>query len=386
MTAGVTGLEEGCLPNVTQPPYYNLTLEHKQYCEDYRNFCSARIYIDVCIIAPLCLAGIVGNFLAILTLRLDHSNRTMTFLLQALAVADNSYLVSSLLVQTLKSVTECSNWLVDLKEPYQFMEPYLWPLASIAQTTTVWLTVLVTLDRYVAICTPFQSMRQHVNKRTKKAVYMILIAAFLYNIPRFFEKVVRFMPEHCFRVCRYVARPTWLRNNELYKLIYKTILFFIFRMVGPLGILLMLNVKLIQALRRARRDHAQLTQTSNQCTNNYFNLILVTVVTVFIICQTPDLLLRIAMTISTYAKLEFRPHWPNMFSNMMLTVNSSVNCLIYCLAGRRFRLILFRMLWRPQCPRQRPHNDIRCGNTEVIICSTYNKRHVSFSAVNETIL
>ena len=382
----VTSSGSNYLTNTTTSPFYNLTPAQQQICKDHIRYCDVRIYVDVYIIGPLCLAGIVGNLLAILALRLDHSNRTVTFLLQALAVADNAYLVSSLLVQTLKSAAECSSWLKDFKEPFQFTEPYLWPLASIAQTTTVWLTVLVTVDRYLAICRPFESMRHQVSTRAKRAVYIIALTAIVYNIPRFFEKVVIRLPDHCLRVFRYVAWPSWLRKNDLYVLIYKTVLFFIFRMVGPLFVLVVLNIKLIQTLRRARRDHAQLTQTANQRTNNYFNLILVTVVTVFIVCQTPDFLVRIAMTIKTYSTIKFDIYWPNTFSNMMLTINSSVNCLIYCLTGRKFRQILYRILCRHSCRRKKAKDDMRFGNSEGMSCSTNNKRHTSFSAVNETVL
>ena len=80
-------------------------------------------------------------------------------------------------------------------------------------------------------------------------------------------------------------------------------------------------------------------------------LMLVTVVTVFVVCELPDLGLRIAFTMSEagYVKLDVvRLRWANVISNALLTVNSSVNFLIYCLVGNKFRRILGRMC----CPRR----------------------------------
>ena len=53
------------LTNITHVPYFQ-----SNYCQDVRTRCSEFIYIYVYITVPLCLAGIVGNLLAILGFRL----------------------------------------------------------------------------------------------------------------------------------------------------------------------------------------------------------------------------------------------------------------------------------------------------------------------------
>ena len=377
------------IPNMTipvAPPviFPNLTLEEKAICASNFRYCTLRLVVDVFLMGPMCTAGLLGNFLAILALRMEHSNRTMTFLLQALAFADNGYLISCLFLHSIKTMVDCTTWTGDFRNQFPFWEPYLWPLASIAQTSTVWLTVLVTVDRFVAICRPFESMRHQVSTRARRAVYLIVLLAILYNIPRFFEQKIEYLPDYCRRIMRYFARHSELRKNRLYFIIYKTIMFLLFRMTAPLVILVTLNMKLIQALRVARRDHAKLTQTSNQKSQDYFTLILVIVVTVFIMCQTPDFLLRIAVTIRVFTNLDFSVAWINVFTNMLLAVNSSVNCLIYCLTGRRFRQILKKMLCRT-CLRRASYmnDDHRYGNSDMTSAG-YSKRQTSMSGVGET--
>lgn len=84
---------------------------------------------------------------------------------------------------------------------------------------------------------------------------------------------------------------------------------------------------------------------------------LVVVVVVFFICELPDFLLRVYM--SVYAVLRTydssyelhyvnyqRPvlRYANVISNFLLTVNSCCNFVIYILIGRKFRAILVCML------------------------------------------
>ena len=135
-------------------------------------------------------------------------------------------------------------------------------------------------------------------------------------------------------------------------------MFFMFRLAVPLLVLIHVNIKLLQTLRTASRDRAQLTraQCSKSLTNNsrrakhhsqerdYFTTILVSVVSVFIVCQLPDFLLRSAVTIKQFTNLQFDLHYFNTLTNMLLTLNSSINCLVYCLTGTRFRKILARQV------------------------------------------
>jgi len=88
----------------------------------------------------------------------DRPNAT-NWLLQALALVDTVYLIACVLIQPLKTVNDVG----DLDGPraaltrvFPYVEPHAWALASTAQTATVWLVLLVTVDRYVAVCRPLK--------------------------------------------------------------------------------------------------------------------------------------------------------------------------------------------------------------------------------------
>jgi len=92
-------------------------------------------------------------------------------------------------VQTVKDTTD---WMSEQgRRVVSYMEPSSWALASTAQTMTVWMTLLVTADRYVAVCQPWRvaDLVSH-RRRARLAVGFILLAAIVYNVPRYFERQV----------------------------------------------------------------------------------------------------------------------------------------------------------------------------------------------------
>ena len=88
-----------------------------------------------------------------------YKHGTTNWLLQTLAIVDTAYLATSILIQPLKIIhTETdshggSSW---FHTWYPYVEPHAWALASIAQTMTVWLVLLITVDRYFAVCLPME--------------------------------------------------------------------------------------------------------------------------------------------------------------------------------------------------------------------------------------
>lgn len=314
--------------------------------ERYKRF---RLVMDVFVMGALILAGLTGNTLAVLVIRADNMNNTVSYLLQALAMADNAYLAACIFMQTLKALCECTDWVPSLAATYPYLEPYVWPCASIAQTTTVWLVVLVTLDRYIAICRPFDTTALCTTQRARRAVGVVVVLAVLYNIPRFFEHQTQLVQEYCHNTTRLITVHSALRQDPIYFIVYKTSLYFVFRVVVPIGTLTVLNTRLIFALRGATRSHAALTRTAPPHNADAFTRILVVVVSVFIICELPSFIVRTIVTVRSFTGIRINVWYYATLANVMLTVNSSVNCLIYCISGRRFRKVLRRLVVRGCC-------------------------------------
>jgi len=299
------------------------------------------------------LIGFIGNTLTFVILRGDRDkNSTTNWLLQTLAVVDIVYLVACVLIQPVKAIHDlysASAWHRSgawsaFHMTFTHLEPYIWPLASIAQTVTIWVVVLVTVDRYIAICMPLRSKIRTI-PRAQAAVALVLVFAVLYNIPRFLEKTVLY-EMMCDGRHKIELVSTDLRRNIWYFVVYRTICYFVFRAIGPLLLLIALNARLIRALRQMRRRHRYLTRRNQQREN--VTLTLVVVVSVFIACELPDVGLRIAVTLKELVPSIELNHDTVRYrimpvTNALLTLNSAANFFIYCLIGHKFRRILVRM-------------------------------------------
>jgi neuropeptide Y receptor type 1 len=299
--------------------------------------------VDVYFVGILCVMGFIGNALSIAVLYRDHDKKNTTnWLLQTLAVVDTLYLFTCFFIQTLSTIQDYTEWIPTMREVFSHMMPYIWAVASIAQTITVWTVMLVTIDRYIAVCMPLQTHLRSL-QRAKLAVVVVCLLAILYNIPRFFERKVVVQEQGCIAKTIQLVK-TDFRRNKVYFLVYKTIMYFMFRTIGPLLTLIILNVKLILALKEMRRKHKDLTKGGRHREN--ITLMLVIVVSVFVICEIPDLILRILITMHEFQAVDMdinKLRYVNVITNMLLTVNSSINFLIYCLVGKKFRKILLDM-------------------------------------------
>ena len=113
------------------------------------------VILDVHVVGLLCLVGFIGNALTIAVLRRDWqdgSNAT-NWLLRTLAGVDTFYLIACLFVQTFNTTHDLTDWFPGALRPYfPYAERYMWPVASIAQTVAIWTVLLVTVDRYMAVC------------------------------------------------------------------------------------------------------------------------------------------------------------------------------------------------------------------------------------------
>ena len=223
---------------------------------------------------------------------------------------------------------------VDLSwEPY--VEKWVWPVASIAQMSAVYLVVIITADRWWAICFPLKSKRTATQHWATIAVSLVVIWSVVFNAPTFLDMEVRWNND----TCRPEFTPTPWFLSARYQLIYKTILCFVFRTLLPLAVVIRLNAKLIQAIHKA--NHRVIHMDHHHSSNNINHLIAV-VVSVFIICALPDSVYRILKTIEMYHSDILPFDWIffayfGTLTNLMLTINSSVNFLIYCVTGAKFR-------------------------------------------------
>jgi len=132
---------------------------------------------------------------------------------------------------------------------------------------------------------------------------------------------------------------------------YFLIMFFI-----PLVSLIILNYKLMAALRNTRRKRdswrsssrsdSHTEQSQNSRSEDEITRMLIVVVLVFVFCQSPAFITQALPTVLPESSLycPFSYFYYVRISDLLVVANSSLNFVIYCFCSRRFRSIFVALV------------------------------------------
>jgi len=198
--------------------------------------------VELYITSILILLGIFGNITSIVVLRKDRERKNALFLLQALALADGLYLVVAIFRYPLK-------YLLPSHEKFIAIQPIVFPLLKTFQTVTIWMIVIVTIDRYTCVCRPLLAPCLFNQKTRRGYTLALFVAGFLYNIPRFLDSCVYKWYNPCTGAV--VSRMSYRESfsGPYYYNIYIDIMYIVLLYVIPLSTLIFMNCRLVQAIR-----------------------------------------------------------------------------------------------------------------------------------------
>ncbi|XP_076075868.1 putative G-protein coupled receptor B0563.6 [Mytilus galloprovincialis] len=278
----------------------------------------------------LCVAGVFGNILNLIILIRGRLNNPPYFYLKALAVTDMCALVLSFLHLMVSNRSTLYEW--------KFFDAYLFfPLVNFFTASSVWLTVGVTIDRFLYVKAPLWARAQFSLNRAKVRIAIILVATIFITVPRFL----------CFSLVgatnQYHLYPTSFRASHNYR-VYDIVCIALFH-VAPLVIFVFCNSYLIYAVHKARSIRKEYDIRNNkekdwQLDQRRFTITLISIVLLSIIAILPS-------TIGDFTRLLHIPfshyHKLRHISNMLLLLNLSVNFLLYCAFNKRFVRVMKSM-------------------------------------------
>ena len=174
----------------------------------------------------------------------------MFFILDlGLASFDSILILTSILMFGLPAVHAYTTWFSDyFYNVFPYITPVVYPVGMIAQTGSVYLTMCVTVERYVAVCLPLRARVICTFGRARAYVAIIGMFALFYNLPRFWEvtHVTKNIREHDINTTwNYnitLVEPTDLRNDYYYINVYVNGLYLVIMYIVPFGCLAVFNL------------------------------------------------------------------------------------------------------------------------------------------------
>ena len=220
---------------------------------------SAAFVVEGVLLLIVGIIGICGNIAAIVVFgRRRRNQRNFHALMLSLAIIDLTYIIASLLLFSIPQFSEEYQ-----NEAYMYILPWALPIAQSCLTGSIYFTMAITVERYMAVCHPFY----RVTHAWPAKVFIIPITLFsvIYNIPKFFELETMIAHYTIDSNGTYIifhnqtqmdafngtvetgvtVRPMALRLNKYYFTIYCTWMNLILMGLGPFLLLITLNVLIL---------------------------------------------------------------------------------------------------------------------------------------------
>ncbi len=137
----------------------------------------------ICIIG---LLGLLGNLASIVILSRPQMHNSINTILIGLVSCDCLLIATSLMMFSL-TVFHHTGWALFeayYNQVYPYLVRFVYPIAMVAQTGSAYLTMAVTVERYLAVCWPLKARSICTIGRAKTAVGCVTGFAIVYNIPR----------------------------------------------------------------------------------------------------------------------------------------------------------------------------------------------------------
>ncbi|XP_011144276.1 FMRFamide receptor [Harpegnathos saltator] len=283
------------------------------------------------------LFGILGNTISMIILSRPQMKSSINYLLIGLARCDTVLIIVAMLIYGLPAIYTYTGLLFHYKFiVYPKIIKFLYPFSCMAQIVTVYLTLTVTVERYIAVCHPLKARSFCTYGRAQVAVLVIVVFAFLYNLPKFWEIEVYVEIHWKYNVTVYCITPTEMRSNEYYVTLYIHWLYFFVYYMFPFIALVIFNTAIYRRVRKANKDLQQLSR--HQRREIGLATMLLCVVVVFLICNILPLASNIHETF-----IEDPPRWMVQIGNLLVTINSSINFIIYVIFGRKFKRTFLKL-------------------------------------------
>ncbi|XP_045139070.1 FMRFamide receptor-like isoform X2 [Portunus trituberculatus] len=329
------------------PSLGNLTDDGPEEVHEYAPFLALSRFVVQRVLVPLVLVvGVVGNSVTIIVLTRRQMRSSTNFYLTALAISDLLYLVFifSLSIRHHPGMNQPHHWLY-----WHYFRYALW-LTDASSSTSIWLTVTFTIERYIAVCHPIKGKVICTESRALRVIVAVFVLCFTLTATTPHEWVILMNTDPDSGQSHLALAYSSLGSNTTYKKVFYWFTAVMFILL-PLVLLAVFNSFLIHIVKQSRATRRTMTNTASerdshsQSQENKITIMLIAVVLLALLCQLPVAVLLLYQSFyeskpsstSYYIELGLG----NIF-NLLAAINAACNFVLYCAMSDKYRRTFLR--------------------------------------------
>ncbi|ELT93634.1 hypothetical protein CAPTEDRAFT_191772 [Capitella teleta] len=292
------------------------------------------LIVGTCFGGFFVISGLVGNAVTIAIMGRERKKSSTINCLFMLAIADSFVLLNygGILIPNgiYAMVLERRN--PERMNFFRFTWTYFVSAARIFNQVSVFITMLVTFQRYVSVCLPHQAKRLCSVKLVNILVAISYVVAILYFLPNFF--FYRLVKNSSDVLTPQVHTVTLSR---LYQILYSTIGFCLMTYVAPVGALGFMSIHIIRDMRRSTAQSSQ-----GESARKDLNRSSIAIVALCAVCQSVSTANRVLMWIFgedffRVVSCGGRLYFFLLVPHVLIVINSASNFIIYVTLAKGFR-------------------------------------------------
>ena len=233
-------------------------------------------------VGGISILGTTGNIISVMVLARMSGRMSNTMILSALAISDSIFLVLNVILRTIPVIFTHYHPVKNFYNWFIYIIIYGWPSVTVVYSTGTWVTVLVTLHRYIVVCQPHHALRLCRPSLARRQLLVVVVLNVAFALPLFFDSYAAFIQRKDGGWSP-LRSYTWLGANWYYQFIYRNVLYFTLMYAIPLLMLFVMVVKLINALRQANQTRSEMT--GKDPAQEDITKILISIVVIFLFSQ-----------------------------------------------------------------------------------------------------
>ncbi|KAL8570984.1 hypothetical protein ACOMHN_037844 [Nucella lapillus] len=316
-----------------------------------------------CYLLPVVfLLGVSGNVMSVVVLCVHGLSSSTNVLLLGVTVSDLCFLVSMYARKV-----SCIVAHVDVTAGRSLetaLIPNVYMVNRIFSYTTPFLTMLITLERCLAVTLPLKVQSMVTSLRMKVAVTSVFLLSIVAQFPFFFIYRIEWSTDKTGRSIPNLRGTSFFHANfEVITAYNNLVLSAIFNYV-PMVVVIICTVIVITTVRKSSRWRKITSKSGSEGARDERRMtrLLMTVVGVYIVCYFPRCVVLIANSLAPHSFNSLGGRYGNLFyvisalQLLLFAVNSSINFVIYMVMSRKFLHTYLRIFLCRKQPGGRERN------------------------------